>query len=204
MRRVRRQSLGCHPSPGDVTEYVPFVVVDGAVYTMLGKVTWTDGNGTLTAGFSVAGAGVHGSRATFAFDAVVGAATNPVAAASPLDLASKLLYIKFDTGAPTSVDEVAVSYDFASEPPPTTRSRELNLSAAHTYWDQFRLAVGFQYRDAVAVTPHDTNYIRLLPNGMPEEFSCSWARAAMSRRRWPPVRPQSSPTSPMARTFASE
>jgi hypothetical protein len=86
-------------------------------------------------------------------------------------MADKLLYIQFDSGAPTSVDEVALSYDFVTEPPPSNRVRELNLSAAHTYWDQMRSAVGFQYRDAVAVTPHNTNYIRTLPNGMPEEFS---------------------------------
>lgn len=157
---------------GDATE-LPTVASAGTAYTLLGTISWNDGASDFETEFSVIGDGVHASGSTFDFDNsdAAAATTKPINAGSSINVTEKTLSIKFDSGAPTAVNSVALTYDFTSEPGATNLTKTLGITANRSYFDQMRRSLGLQARDAISVTPHDTDFIRVDSEGIPEEFT---------------------------------
>lgn len=101
----------------DAARFTGIFLIAGDANTAWGRLSWTDAGGARTANFKVAGTGVHGSGATFAFEAV-GGAVFPVAAASQIDVTTGILTIAFNSSAFTESSvglEITYDYDTVSE-----------------------------------------------------------------------------------------
>lgn len=87
------------------------VLTPSSAYTIFGKVTWTDANGTWTAQFSATGDGTHGSGSTFVVENIGGAATKPVATGSIISAKKGTLSLQFNNGQPDSTQDFRLFFE---------------------------------------------------------------------------------------------
>lgn len=87
------------------------VLTPSSAYTIFGKVTWTDANGTWTAQFSATGDGTHGSGSTFVVENIAGAATKPTVTGSAINASKGSLSLQFNSGVPNSTQDFLLFFE---------------------------------------------------------------------------------------------